>query len=134
MEKYAVKLAVWLLKKRLNLEEKTELMNAVLKSLSALPLRNVIEVMGDGSLSIKGKVLDFEERRILEDSAKALKDNRAFQLIQDQVLYTSLSFGLNQSVTLDMLYTSKAAVWWGSQENQIIKLLANETDQSGVTD
>ena len=95
-----------------------------------LPIRNIIEVSENGSLVINGKELDPEEMKLLQDNAKNLRDNRAFGLIQDQVLHNALSFGLNASTTLEMLYTSKAAVWWGMEQNKLIKLIAGESESS----
>lgn len=131
MQKVVIKIIGWLLSKNLPLKDRVLLINIILDRLSMLPIRNILETSADGSLVIKGKQLDREEMRLIQDSANALRDNRVFGLIQDQVLYNALTFGLNSSTTLEMLYTSKAAVWWGMEENKLIRLLTGDPDQSG---
>ena len=128
MQKIIIKIIGWLLSRNLKLSERTLLINSVLDKLSMLPVRNIITVSENGSLVINGKELDHEEMKLIQDSAKALRDNRVFGLIQDQVLHNALSFGLNTSTTLEMLYTSKAAVWWGMEESKLIKLLTGELE------
>lgn len=112
------------------MECRTLLINAILDRLSAIPLRDIITLSENGSLVINGKELDMEELKIIYQSAIALRNNRVFNLIQDQVLHNALTFGLNSSVTLEMLYTSKAAVWWGQEENKLLKLITEIPDQS----
>ncbi len=131
METIAVKIVICLLKKQLSLKNKTILITSVLDRLQTLPLRDIIVVSDVGSLVINGKELDIEEMKIIRESARALQDNRVFGLIQDQVLHQALAFGLNSAVNLEMLYTSKSAVWWGQEENRLLKLLAGDPDQSG---
>ena len=128
MQKIIIKIIGWLLSRNLGLKNRTLLINSVLDKLSMLPVRNIITVSENGSLVINGKELDHEEMKLIQDSAKALRDNRVFGLIQDQVLHNALSFGLNTSTTLEMLYTSKAAVWWGMEESKLIKLLTGELE------
>ncbi len=130
MQKIAVQFALWLLKRPLSMECRTLLINAILDRLSAIPLRDIITLSENGSLVINGKELDMEELKIIYQSAIALRNNRVFNLIQDQVLHNALTFGLNSSVTLEMLYTSKAAVWWGQEENKLLKLITEIPDQS----
>lgn len=93
-----------------------------------LPLRSIINVNSAGSLEIRGKVVDFEEAKMLIESAKALRTNRAFQLIQDEVLYISMSYSVNGTKCFDDVYAAKMAVWWGMEENKQLKILAGEME------
>lgn len=131
MQKLVVKLAVFLLKKNLKLENRSLLINGILDKLSALPLKSIISVSENGFLQINGKELDREELKIIIESAHALRANRVFGIIQDQVLFQALSFGLTQSAKIEDIYFSKAAVWWGQEENKLLKALSGEMpDQS----
>ena len=130
MQRFVIQIIAWLLSKNLSIQNRTLLINLVLDRLSSLPIKNIIVLNENGSLVINGKELDQEEMHLLQDNAKNLRDNRAFGLIQDQVLHNALSFGLNASTTLEMLYTSKAAVWWGMEQNKLIKLIAGESESS----
>jgi len=128
MQTVAVKLAIWLLKKQLSLQNKTLLINAILKDFAALPLRDIIQVSDTGSFVINGREINYEERNLLKESAKALRDNRVFGLIQDQVLYKAFTFAVNSSIDFNQIYFSKAAVWWGRTEHELIKLLSDSPD------
>ena len=131
MQRFVVNFAVWLLKKDLSLENKAKLLNSILHNLRALPLRSIISVSENGSLVIRDKELDREEMNILKESASALKDNRVFNLIQDEVLFRAFNFGVNHSTNFDQIYASKMAVWWGQEENKLIKLIAGDPDPLG---
>lgn len=101
------------------------LINAILDRLAALPLRDIISITEEGLLEVNGKVLNYEEARLIKESASALRDNRTFGLIQDAVLFRALTYGVNSSTNFDQIYFSKAAVWWGQRENELVKLLAD---------
>lgn len=125
MGNVAVKLAMWLLKKPLTIENRGLLITCILDRLSMLPLRSIISVNENGSLVIRGKVLDHEEMNIIHESSKALEDNRAFQLIQDEVLYVAHSYAVNGTKCYDDIYASKMAVWWLMEINKNIKILSS---------
>ena len=130
MKKFAVQFAVWMLKKELPLKEKVKLLNAILDRLQALPLSSIISVSETGSLVINGKEIDYEEMGLLKESAKALKDNRVYGIIQDQVLFESMN-GSIASTNLEQLYFFKASVWWGKRESELVKLIAGDSDLLG---
>lgn len=135
MKRLAVKFAVWLLKQNLSLKDRATLLNAIHEKLATLPLRRIIQISDDGSLIIRGKKLEHEEERLIRNSAQALKHNRAFGLIQDEVLYTAHSFGVNDTTIFEQIYASKMAVWWGQEEHKYLKILIGENpDLSGQTD
>lgn len=107
-------------------------MNSTLDTLAMLPVKNIIEKSDDGSLIIRGKKLNFEEERLLRESANTLRLNRAFGLIQDEILYIAMTYAVNGTTNFEQLYCSKMAVWWGQQENKLLKDLADkDSDLSG---
>lgn len=126
MKLLAVKFAVWLLKQHLSLEEKNLLINTLLDKLAMLPVRSIIETSDDGSLIIRGKKLDMEEQNLIHESAMSLKTNRAFGLIQDEILYIAMTYAVNGVTNLDQLYCAKMAVWWGQNEHRLVKLLSEK--------
>lgn len=130
MQKIVVKFTVWLLeRKKISLENKSFLIRAILGKLDALPLHGIIEY-DNGSLVVRGKQIDIDDFRILKDSARALKDNRLYGLIQDQILFEAMTLGIN-STNFEQGYFSKAAVWWGRRENEILKLVLGESEPLG---
>lgn len=124
MQKAIVKFIVWYLKRNLELNNKSILLTSILKQLQALPLHEIVKYE-DGSLIVRGKVLEPEEANLLRTSAKSLLSNRAFGLIQDEVLFESMS-GSIASSNIDQLYFFKSASWWGKRENELIKILASD--------
>lgn len=126
MQKIAVLFAIWLLKRDINIKYRALILNTLLDKLAMLPLRSIISVNDNGSLVIRGKELDIEEINLLRESAKALRDNRAFQLIQDEALFVAHSYAVNGTKCFEDIYAAKMAVWWGLEENKNIKLLAGE--------
>lgn len=130
MQKLVVMFAIWLLKsKRLSLQNKSALVNSILVKLDALPLHGIIR-HDNGNLVIKDKPLDIEELRIIRDSARSLKDNRLYALIQDQILFEAMTLGVN-STNFEQGYFAKAAVWWGRRENELVNMVVNDPEPLG---
>jgi hypothetical protein len=121
-----VKIVAKLLSKDLTLKNRGLLITTVLDRLSMLPLKSIITVNDNGSLVIRDKELDYEEMNLIHESAKALKDNRVYQLIQDEVLFRAFTFGLNHSTNFEQIYCSKMAVWWGMEQSKLLNLLAEK--------
>lgn len=127
--KIITKFVLFLLKKnKISLEERHLLINGILDKLGALPLRDIIVFSDDGSLLVNGKVLSYDERVLLRESARGCINSRALGLVRDQVLYKSFIFGINASINLEQLYFAKAAVWWGIEEDKFLKALADLVD------
>ncbi len=130
-----VKTVAWLLSKvNLSLKERHMLINAVLDTLAALPLRDIIVFDQIGVLFVNGKPVGREEAALLRESAKGALSSRALTLIREQVLFKSFTFGLNSSTNFEQLYFGKAAVWWGQEEDKILKALASYGEESGELD
>lgn len=130
MKGVVIKFVVWLLKGNLSLQHRSVLLKSILGNLQVLPLHEIIQASESGSLIIKGKELDYEELGMLKESAKALRDNRVYGLIQDQVLFEAMTQSL-ASTNFEQSYFFKAAVWWGRRENELTKMIAGSPDLSG---
>lgn len=129
MENFITGIVVCFLKRNLSLQNKSKLFTAIYTQLSVLPLHEIIKASENGSLVIKGKELDYEEYGLLKDSAKALRDNRVYGLIQDQILFEAMTLSVN-ATNFEQTYFSKACVWWGRRENELTKLIAGEPEPS----
>lgn len=124
--KIASRLAIFALNRSdLKIEDRNLLTNSILKTLAALPLRDILEFKADGSLLVRGTELDREQVRMLRESAKAALESRSLGLIRDEVLYKAFIFGLNKSVNNEQLLFAKAAVWWGQEEYNLLKALSS---------
>lgn len=60
----------------------------------------------------------------LRESARAAKSNFSLAFIHEQVLYAAIVHGVHKLETPEQSYFSRAAIWWGQQEQQFIAELA----------
>ena len=106
----------------LSLEERSLLITAVLGKIAALPLRDII-IPNEEGLFVNGRKATSEEQVSLRESAIAVLNSKAFRLIREQVLYATFVQATKSAIFEDMIF-SKAAVWFGQQEETYLRLLA----------
>lgn len=109
----------------LPVEDRTELLNAIMDKLQALPIHGIIGVNGDGQITIRGKEVEYDVAVKLSESAKSLQDNYVRKFIRDQVLYEAITLGTFQGSTPEQIMFAKSAIWFGQQEEKFINILAN---------
>lgn len=128
----ATRLTCFLLKhSTLSLENKALLITCVLDRLAAVRLHGIISVNETGQLLVNGRSLELEKARILHESAKAALKSPALKIIREQVVYEAFSYGTYDAQNIEQMFFSKAALWWGQQEDKFLKLLAgNDEDGS----
>ena len=97
-------------KTKLSQEDRLALTTAILNSLSVLPIDDAIVISPDG-IKINGKSLDIEQIVQFTESCKALKDNKARQIITEQVKFLAINMGVHQALSMDMMMFSKSALW-----------------------
>lgn len=125
--KLLVKLTTWLLKhKKLDKVSKLALLNAMIVSVNALPIKKIIDFDPDGTIKIEGKYLDVDKSRQIRESAISLKDNQARQLIRDQIARAAIEVGVYNSQNFEQLFFSKAVFWIIQQEEDILSKIAKE--------
>lgn len=118
------KLVIWALGlKRITGDNRVEILNAILKNFNAVQVRNVISYDSQGMLLLRGKKVSLEEAEYLITSALALKDNPARKVIRDEIAFEAIKIGVHNGMNPEMIQFSKAALWWGEQEEKIINLL-----------
>lgn len=126
MRRWLIKLiSGWLKGTDLSIEERTLLSQAVLKQLGALPIHDVIKVE-KGSLYVNGRLVDEDLRMKLRESARGLLSNQAFQYVRNQVLFGAITHGIHKGGSDIALLFSRAAIWYGQQEDININLLAED--------
>jgi len=124
MEKLALKLIEWLLKRDLSWETRSKLTSLVLISVDALPVKDIISVDDDGSLLVGGRKMEIEQAIHLRESARAMLGNTAYKVIRDQVAYQAITLGFHKAETERQILFGKAAIWYGQQEEVLLKLLS----------
>lgn len=116
----------WLLSRNLSKKSRVRLMNLVLSTLDAVPTSAVIRYDEDGALLIRGEPIDYERARVLRDHAKVLLENRARNLVREQVAFYAVTKGFHEAENMEQMMFHKAALWWSQQEDKLYQLLAGE--------
>lgn len=120
----AVRLACWLLKLPLNIQERTRLTGAILESNNALPLSDFVSIYDNGSVRIGTQLYSYDEASNIRESARAALESRARRAISTQVESTASQRGIVEGDIPEKLYFYRAAIWWGRQEEEILERLA----------
>lgn len=130
MRKLGIRLARFLLTRgNLTLEESNLLITSVLDVLGALPFTDVISVDDEGVLSVNGRSLALEEMKKLRDAAESALNNSALTLVRDQVAYIAVTTGVHKADSIAQTFFCRTAIWWGQQENKLLHLLAQRTQE-----
>lgn len=124
MQRIAVKLAQYLLRQNLSQELRLKLMSSILDNLQALPFRDIISVDDKGSLLVNGRKLDIEQTIQLRESATSALQSTALKLVTDQVLFNAVTLGVHKVERPEQMIFSRAAIWWGQQQHELLKLLS----------
>lgn len=94
----------------------------------AVPLRDIITLSEDGELFLQGKAASMGDVLGLREAATTALNNRAFNLIREQVQYESFVGAATKAVTGEDLIFYRAALWWGQQMESHLKLLAQKQE------
>ena len=105
-------------------EDRVFLTNLMLESLNVVRIRDIIRVQADGTLEVNGQSLDFESSIRLREGARMLSESQVRKFLQDSVAFRAIQLGVHKALTPEELIFSKAALWWGEQENELLKILA----------
>ena len=109
---------------KLSDEDRNKLVTIIIDRLGAMPLHGIISQSESGELLISGKAIDMEKMRQLQGHARAALENKALNLIREQVVYESfVGAAFKSTNTLDLLF-GRAALWWGNREEYFLTLLA----------
>lgn len=122
--KWSVRIAAWLLSTNLSVEERNALTNAILDRQYALPFHDIITIGQDGKALIKGEPLDYQRALLMQQSAKATLDSPVRQLIREQVAFQAVTIGVHKQKVPEDIIFSKAALWWGQREQELLEILA----------
>lgn len=126
LSKLITKLTIFALRnKRLKGEQKAQITSELLKNLHAIPYKDILQTLQDGSVMINGKRMDIDTARMFRDSCIALRDNFARKIIHDQVLFEATKIGVHQANSQDAITFSKSAIWNQNEENILINGLLN---------
>lgn len=124
-----------LLESDLSLHDRNLLTSALINKLEALPARDIITANEQGVILVNDRPLTQEQSKVLKESALALYENSYRKVIRDCVSWKAITHGIHKSSSIEGLIFSKAAVWWGQQEEVILKnIIENLGTVTGTAD
>ena len=116
------KLALKILNKAsLSKEEHLELLNVVNKQINSFPISEVIQFTVDGATLANGQKLTIEEVVKFRQGVSSLRDNWAFQLLADQILFEAIKHGVHYGDNPDKIMFSKTAIYFIQKFREFIK-------------
>lgn len=110
----------------LSMEDRSALATVILDRLGALPFRDIIQVGSNGVLTIDGRPLDMETARKMRDSAKYVLESTARHFVREQVAFRAVTLGVHNGDTAEKAIFARAALWYGQQEDELYRMLAQE--------
>lgn len=116
------KLVKTLQTKKLSQEERILLFNYLNKSLNIFPINDVVVFRKDGALLYNGVEMSLEQVQNFKQSVRSIKDNPAFRVITDQILFKAIQTGVHLGLSTDQIIFSKAAIYFITQFKEQIDL------------
>lgn len=93
-------------------EQHLRLLGILNKKLNAFPISPVITITQDGGYLANGQKLTMGEVVKFRQGISALRDNWAFQLLGDQILFEAIKTGVHHGDTPSQMMFSKTAIWF----------------------
>lgn len=116
------KIALKILKNAsLSQEEHLELLNIVNRQLNSFPIGEVIQTTLDGATLANGQKLTIDEVVKFRQGVSSLRDNWAFQLLADQILFEAIKWGVHTGDSTDKIMFSKTAIYFIQKFREYIK-------------
>ena len=111
----------YLEKNELSKEEHLRLLSILTRRVNAFPLENVITTSQQGTLLANGREMTLDEVVKFRQGISALRDNWAFQLLGDQILFLAIQHGVHFGDTVEKIYFSKASIYFISKFRELIQ-------------
>ncbi len=110
---------------RFSQEDRALFTGSLLHKFGAVNLRGMIQIDG-GKISIKGVPLSQERVIALRESAKAMMNSMARNLVREQVLSEAVNIGFTSAQNFEQVEFARAAVWFATREEELYEKLSAE--------
>jgi len=121
LNKLITKIAILALhSKRITGESKNKIIEALIKNIGALPVKKIISFDDFGVLHINGRPLESEQAINFQLSVRALADNEARKIFNQQKRFLAIEMGVHNGLTPEMIIFSKACLWDIEQDEILI--------------
>ena len=101
-------------------KEHLRLLGILNKNLNMFPLSKVIELRRDGATLANGQELTIDEVVKFRTGISSMKENWAFQLLADQILFEAIQHGIHFGDTTDKLMFSKTATYFITKFRELL--------------
>ena len=119
------RIVCWLLsRKNLSVEERSILIQNLIKSIGILPTSDIIEFDKVGNIYVNKQKLEIEQAMALRDSASTLYNSYARKLIKEQLKFLAIKTGVYEGVNTEQILFSKAMLYLIQEEENIITKLS----------
>lgn len=100
--------------------EHLRLLGILTKSINSFPLESVVDINNQGAICANGRELSMEELVKFRQSISALRENWAFQLLGDQILFEAIKIGIHEGHTTERLMFSKSVIYFLTKFKELI--------------
>lgn len=124
------RIVIWIVNKiSFSLPDKILFTNILIDKVAASPLRDIIQYK-EGLLFVNGQKIDRDKAMVLRESAKSALLNEAENLVDGQVTYDAHNYCVRHTTTIDQLFSSKMAIWWGDQRYKHLVALSKYGEET----
>lgn len=123
------KLVLWAVNNaRFSQEDRALFTGSLLHKFGAVDLHGIFSV-GEGKILVRGTPLSHEQVISVRESAIAMKNSVARKLVREQVLSEAMNIGFTTAKNFEQTEFARAAVWFGTREEELYMLLAGQVEQ-----
>lgn len=117
------KFVLWAIQNaRFSQEDRALFTGTLLHRFGAVDLHGIIRI-GEGKIFIKDVPLGQEKTIALRESAQAMLNSAARKLVREQVLSEAVNIGFTSAQRFDQVEFARAAVWFGTREEELYEKL-----------
>lgn len=106
-------------------EERSKIIGALLTSVNALPIADIVKVSSQGIL-LNGKSIDPAQIIALKQGADTLRNSTVRKIVSDQIKYLAVRIGVSEGMNPDQILFCKAAIWCLEQEEILLAKLTGD--------
>lgn len=126
-KKWLVNFVIWSLRTaRIDGEGKARITAGLLNNLGAIPISTIVSFDAMGTLLVSGKPVDMELALQIKEGATLAKSNTALKLVNEQIKFQAIEFGVHQGTNQDLITFSKAALWIVQEQNNLLNKISGE--------
>lgn len=135
LTRVAIKLLLWLLPRaEFTQKDRALCTGLLLRNLGALPIRDIILYdEKKQQLLVDGSPLKANEAATIMEISRNILDNSLMNKIWNQIKYECLKRGVSEGNNPDSIMFYRAAIWFGEQERNWLRMFAGDDIDGNLT-